>query len=147
MSIRILVCLPLALLACRTAPQPISVEFRMAELQPFEGSSMMILSEEEEQDTFYLYPDTLLTEHDIAAAEALEGEGQHSISIRFSEEGADALATLTEEHIGSHLGIVIDGILVSAPLIRDRIEGGRAVITGRYTQAQAADIAHRLSRR
>jgi len=43
--------------------------------------------------------------------------------------------------VGRRLAIVLDGKVQSAPVIRERIGGGRAVITGSFTLDEARDLA------
>jgi preprotein translocase subunit SecD len=48
---------------------------------------------------------------------------------------------ITEQNVGRHLAIILDGNLYSAPRINERIPGGRAVITGQFTVDDARDLA------
>lgn len=52
-----------------------------------------------------------------------------SVALEFTPEGGERFATLSGELIDTHLAIVFEGVLVSAPLVRERIAGGRALIT------------------
>jgi len=51
------------------------------------------------------------------------------VSVQFTPDGAARFATLTEQHVDRGLAILLDGDVVSAPIIRERITGGRAQIT------------------
>ncbi len=68
---------------------------------------------------------------------------QPSIAFSFNNEGALLFAEVTRENIGNRLGIVLDGELKSAPVIRGEI-GGNGVIEGDFTYKEAADIAQIL---
>ena len=48
---------------------------------------------------------------------------------------------VSQENIGKPLAIVVDGTLVSAPVIKAAIPGGVAVIVGSFTQEEAERIA------
>ncbi len=50
------------------------------------------------------------------------------VSIDFTPEGADIFADVTEANVGKQLAIVLDGNVKSAPVIREKIGGGRASI-------------------
>lgn len=67
--------------------------------------------------------------------------GQSSINFEFDAEGARAFAELTTRNIGRQLAIVLDGVLYSAPVIRDSVTGGSAVIQGSLTLPEARELA------
>jgi preprotein translocase subunit SecD len=66
--------------------------------------------------------------------------GNWQVGVTFSAQGAQRFAEITEQHVGRSLAIVLDGVVTSAPQIRERIPGGRAVITGQFTIEQAQDL-------
>jgi hypothetical protein len=59
-----------------------------------------------------------------------------TVAITFSATGAQRFGEITEQNVGRHLAIILDGTLYSAPRINERIPGGRAVITGQFTVEQ-----------
>lgn len=63
------------------------------------------------------------------------------VGIRFNAEGAKRFGQVTAENVGRRLAIVLDGKVQSAPQIQEPIPGGEAVITGRFTPQEAADLA------
>jgi len=69
------------------------------------------------------------------------GFGEPVVSIRFNAEGAKKFAEITAANVGRRLAIVLDGKVQSAPNIKEAIPSGEAVITGRFTPDQAADLA------
>ena len=71
--------------------------------------------------------------------------GQPQIEIVFTPEGQKRFAEVTRENVGKRLAIVIDGQLYSAPLIRDEIAGGKAVISGSFNEAEAQKLARRIA--
>lgn len=60
-----------------------------------------------------------------------------SLTLEFNEAGGAAFATATAENVGRVLAVLIDNDLVSAPVIRSKIEGGRAVISGQWKEREA----------
>src|SRR5205814_2396510 len=52
-----------------------------------------------------------------------------------------ALPIFTEQYKGHRFAIVLDGIIQSAPVIRDAIYGGDAVITGHFAEKEARGLA------
>jgi len=69
------------------------------------------------------------------------GLGQPYVALQFNRKGARRFSMLTGKHVGERLAIVLDGKIHSAPVIKQKISGGEAVITGRFTQQEAADLA------
>lgn len=63
------------------------------------------------------------------------------VSISFDARGARLFERITGEHVGQKLAIVLDDHVHSAPVIRDRISGGKAQITGAFTMDEARDLA------
>lgn len=63
------------------------------------------------------------------------------VSITFDSKGAHEFDRITKANIGKRMAIVLDGTVYSAPVIQDRISGGRAQITGTFTTSEANDLA------
>jgi preprotein translocase subunit SecD len=63
------------------------------------------------------------------------------VSISFNSEGARIFERVTGENIGKRLAILLDGKVYSAPVIRDAIGGGKAMIEGRFNDQEAKDLA------
>jgi preprotein translocase subunit SecD len=67
--------------------------------------------------------------------------GEPYVSLTFDSRGARTFEMVTGENVGKRLAIVLDNNVYSAPVIRDRIAGGRAQITGHFTMDEAKDLA------
>ena len=63
------------------------------------------------------------------------------VSLSFDARGARLFEQITEQNIKKRLAIVLDNKVNSAPVIQDKISGGQAQITGRYTTNEARDLA------
>lgn len=63
------------------------------------------------------------------------------VSLVLTDRGAKLFEKLTEESVGKRLAIVLDGVTRSAPVIRERIGGGQAQISGSFTTTEASDLA------
>ncbi|KKU10958.1 MAG: Preprotein translocase subunit SecD [Parcubacteria group bacterium GW2011_GWF2_46_8] len=68
-----------------------------------------------------------------------------AVSLVFDEEGAKVFKDLTTKNLNKPLAITIDGIPLSAPIVGDVITDGHAQITGRFSLAQAKDLANNLN--
>jgi preprotein translocase subunit SecD len=67
--------------------------------------------------------------------------GNWQVAIEFTPTGTRIFGEVTEQNVGKHLAIILDGNVYSAPRINERIPGGRAVITGQFTVDDARDLA------
>lgn len=63
------------------------------------------------------------------------------VSIDFTSRGGRVFAKLTEDNVGKRMAIVLDDVVRSAPVIREKILGGSAQISGSFTHEDAADLA------
>ncbi len=63
------------------------------------------------------------------------------VAIAFDPVGAKIFEQTTGEHVGERFAIVLDGNVYSAPVIQERIGGGRASITGDFTSQEANDLS------
>ncbi|MDY6399791.1 MAG: protein translocase subunit SecD [Synergistales bacterium] len=96
----------------------------------------------EEQGTFYLLGPVVLSGKDLVNAEmAPDSLGRMGVSLEFNSEGARLFEEATGRMIGKQLAIVLDNVVISAPVVQDRISGGRAQITGRFTAEEAGRLA------
>ncbi len=70
--------------------------------------------------------------------------GAAEIGLQFNDEGADLFAEITKNNIGKPVAIYLDGEPISVPTVNSEILGGRAVITGTFSVAEAKLLAQRL---
>ncbi len=67
------------------------------------------------------------------------------VTLEFDEEGAKIFEELTQRNIGKHLAIFIDQKMISSPIVREKISGGKAQITGNFTIEEARELARNLN--
>jgi len=67
--------------------------------------------------------------------------GKPEVVFSLSSEGAKKFADITGDNVGKMLAIVLDGKILSMPVIRERIPGGNVRITGNFTMNEAKDLA------
>jgi preprotein translocase subunit SecD len=63
------------------------------------------------------------------------------VSIDFDKKGARIFERITGENVNKRLAIVLDSNVYSAPVIQEKIAGGKARITGRFSTEEARDLA------
>jgi preprotein translocase subunit SecD len=75
------------------------------------------------------------------AQAAFDQSGRPSINFRFNGKGAERFGNATIQNIGRRFAIVLDGKVLSAPVIQSAITGGSGEITGNFTQKTVSDLA------
>lgn len=92
---------------------------------------------------FLLKRTTLLTGASLTDARVqLDSQyGEPYVAIEFDRKGARTFERITGENTGKRLAIVLDNKVYSAPVIQEKISGGKARITGRFTLDEARDLA------
>ena len=63
------------------------------------------------------------------------------VSLDLTSRGGKIFAAITEKNVGKRLAIILDEVVRSAPVIRERILGGSAQISGNFTHEEATDLA------
>ncbi|WP_028840791.1 protein translocase subunit SecDF [Thermodesulfobacterium hveragerdense] len=61
--------------------------------------------------------------------------------LQFDSRGAKIFELITSENVGKRLAIVLDEVVRSAPVIKEKISGGEAQITGGFSMQEASDLA------
>ncbi len=63
------------------------------------------------------------------------------VSLTFNSAGAKLFEEITGKYVKKRLAIILDGNVYSAPVIRERIAGGSAQISGSFNMDDAKDLA------
>ena len=76
------------------------------------------------------------------AASAFDPDtGQPMVTFAFDGEGAAVFAEITAANIGQRFAVVLDGEVLTAPVIQSAIPGGQGQITGDFTVQEAQTLA------
>ncbi|WP_297370788.1 protein translocase subunit SecD [Acidocella sp.] len=67
--------------------------------------------------------------------------GDWVVNFTFNSVGARRFADVTRQNVGHPFAIVLDNKIISAPVIREPITGGRGQISGNFTAASATDLS------
>jgi SecD/SecF fusion protein len=70
-----------------------------------------------------------------------QSSGQPDVNFTFNLRGAQRFGQVTSENVGRPFAIVLDGKVISAPVIRGAITGGRGQITGNFTIQEADNLS------
>ena len=91
-----------------------------------EDGSEIALKRESSLDGSYLEDATV----------TLDEFGSPRVSFRLRKEGEKIFADLTGANVGRRLAIMLDNLVYSAPVIRERISGGEGVISGKFNMEE-----------
>src|SRR5437660_2560524 len=80
----------------------------------------------------------------VSSSNAIYGNEGWTVQLKFDNEGAKKFGQITEQFKGHRFAIVLDGVILSAPVIRDAIYGGDAIITGQFTEKEARGLSSAL---
>ncbi|HAE86768.1 TPA: hypothetical protein DCG86_01955, partial [Candidatus Marinimicrobia bacterium] len=103
-------------------------------------------SQKEFYRLYFVNRDAGLTGEVITDAQATLGGmdgsnmGQPIVNVSMNSEGAKIWSRMTGANVGKRIAIVLDDKVQIAPVIRDRITGGRTVIEGLANIEEAKDI-------
>ncbi|MDD5085715.1 MAG: protein translocase subunit SecD [Candidatus Omnitrophica bacterium] len=117
-----------------------------------EGYEVRTLKEENKEETVVLEKKAILTGNSLVNAGVTFDQGsfgQPVVNLEFDKDGAaifarvtgDAAAAYRADSIPRRLAIVLDDEVRSAPMIKERIPNGKAIIQGNFTYEEASDIA------
>ncbi len=70
--------------------------------------------------------------------------GEPTVSLQFNSEGSKLFEQITGDNVGKVVAIYLDGQPISAPVVREAISGGQAVISGNFTPQDAKELVGRL---
>jgi hypothetical protein len=94
----------------------------------------------------WVKPGTILSGDMIAEAkvETNTYSQQPVVAIHLTDDGRAVFAAATRLHVGERLAVVIDGVVVTAPYIREPIEGGQVEIDGAFTPDSASALVKKI---
>ena len=82
-----------------------------------------------------------LTGDYIQDASLQYNQNEPVVAFSFNKEGSDLFAQMTSENVGTRFAIVLDGALITAPVIREAINGGSGQISGGFSNESANNLA------
>ncbi|SHM39735.1 preprotein translocase subunit SecD [Roseovarius litoreus] len=121
--------------------QPVVSRTQNADDNP--GAGNEILPSMDQEGTFYILERAPVVTGDelVDAQPDFDQNGRPAVSFRFDPTGARKFGDYTAENIGSPFAIVLDGEVISAPVIQSHIPGGSGIITGNFTVEESTSLA------
>lgn len=68
-----------------------------------------------------------------------------TVSLQFDAAGTQLFDQITKDNVGKTVAIYLDGAPISAPVVREEIPNGQAVISGTFTPMEARTLVGRLN--
>jgi len=96
----------------------------------------------EDGEAVFVSPDAMITPDDIESAMIEEGE-DIAVTFYFKPAGQDKLGKATRSMKGKQLAIIVDGELLSAPVVHGEFSAS-AKVTGNFTRAWAEAVVDRV---
>lgn len=89
---------------------------------------------------------TVMTGADLVEANVQADQfGKPAVGFTLNDQGARIFSDYTSTHTGQYLGIVLDKVVISAPVVNDPITDGVGIISGSFTAEEANQLAVQLS--
>ena len=67
------------------------------------------------------------------------------VGLTFNTDGRKLFSEITKSHVGDYIGIFLDGNLIEAPVVREEIPNGQAVISGGFDLIGAQTLVRNLN--
>lgn len=112
----------------------------------------IVLADSGSPDKYILGP-VLIDGSDVLQASAIEPESNlnsainagWAVAFSLKSDATKEFAAATAASIGTQLAIIVDGHVVSAPIVQGSIANGRVVITGNLDEDRAGELAAQLN--
>jgi len=145
---RFLICFyALCVIACTSQevmPPRGVIEMRFASYDAQEGWYKKQINNS--QQAVYLSDVVSINTQDIALVEAaFDPQGEPAVIFKMTAVGRRKFAKMTEAHKGKPIGLVVNGVLLSAPVVQEKIAGGTFILTGLSSVQEASDVAGRAN--
>lgn len=111
------------------------------------GPGNVSLPSLDEENVWYTVEEVpVVSGEDLTNAKGdFDQNGRPAVAFQFDARGARAFGDYTAQNIGAPFAIVLDGKVISAPVIQSHIPGGSGIITGNFTVEEANRLAVLLS--
>ena len=121
--------------------QPVVTRTSNADM-PAGAGNELLPSLDTEGEYYILEQVPVVTGEELVDAQpAFDQNGRPAVNFRFNTTGARKFGDYTAENIGNPFAIVLDGEVISAPVIQSHIPGGSGIITGNFTVEESTNLA------
>jgi protein-export membrane protein SecD len=88
-----------------------------------------------------VYSQVALSGELLTNANASFQDGRPVVEFTFNRLGAEKFADITSKNVGKRFAVVLDDKVITAPVIRSSIIGGKGIIEGNFTVESANELA------
>jgi protein-export membrane protein SecD/preprotein translocase SecF subunit len=107
-----------------------------------DGDALTLHAADRPEETYRLDPRAVVTGADLVDSQpSFDQNGRPAVTFRFDSAGARTFGDFTAAHIGEPFAIVLDGKVLSAPVIQSHIAGGSGIIAGNFSVEQATELS------
>jgi len=106
--------------------------------------SILVKGENEDKNGYYavIKKKIIVSGDQLTNAQAsFNQDSQPVVAFSFNNLGSKLFAEITKNNSGKRLAIILDGKLLSAPMINEPILGGSGIISGSFTVESANELA------
>lgn len=116
---------------------------RAADVQGGTNPVDLVLPSAEETGVLYVLDRSPVVtgENLVDAQPVFDQNNLPAVSFRFDSAGARVFGDYTAAHVGQPFAIVLDGEVISAPVIQSHIPGGTGIITGHFAVEESTELA------
>jgi len=114
------------------------LDFREVEVLPNASSTT-------EGDNYKFLPTNLTGRYVKGAQLNFDNLGKAVVDISFNDEGAKIFEQLTARNINKPLAIFLDNQPIEIPMVKEKISGGKAQISGNFTPDSARQLVERFN--
>lgn len=75
-----------------------------------------------------------------------EQTGQPALKIRMSDEGQKIFSAFTEQHVGKTIDVLVDGVVVTSPMLNTPIHSEWIIITGPFVMSELEAMSEIINR-
>ena len=120
-----------------------AVESRSSDKEKVVGFGQIVLPDANLSDLFYILDNKdVVSGSDLTNAQAaFDQNNRPAVSFQFNPSGGRKFGAYTKNNIGSPFAIVLDGEVISAPVIQSHIPGGSGIITGNFSVEESNRLA------
>lgn len=105
------------------------------------AGTKLLASDRAEQGRVPVFNEVALSGELLINANATFQDGVPVVDFTFNTQGARIFGEVTQTNVGRRFAVVLDNKVITAPVIRSAILGGRGIIEGNFTVESANELA------
>jgi len=101
-----------------------------------------------EQGWYVVEKTALVTASDLqhTRPEPTTSGSGYQVAIKLNQNATEKFREWTKANMGAYVAVVLDGVVVSAAVVKSEISGGERYINGAFTKEEAENLSAKLTR-